>query len=306
MRNVKEIQVIDPSTVRMILDKPDMLLLDKIIIGPISGWVIGAPRYMEELGWEAFLKRPIGTGPYMVEGEILDYRETAEGEVYATLVANPNYWRRGYPKIRKIEFVHYTPKKALNALIEGHVDLVTSLIPKDTLKVAESPHSKVVKGREDVVATFGHLNLRSEGTFPLRDQRVRKALNYAVNKEEMLRYAFKGNAVAMRGPLTEKCGVDLSDTEAYEWNIPKARHLLKEAGYEEGFKMRIYYLEKDYLIARFLQRFYSLLEIEAEIAPVPWEWFVEHLSYPNTREGTRGRMRIGGWLFSQNPEWYQS
>jgi ABC-type oligopeptide transport system substrate-binding subunit len=46
--------------------------------------------------------------------------------------------------------------------------------------------------------------------------RVREALNYAVNKEELMRYAFKGNAVEMRGVLTEKSGVDLSSTKPYD------------------------------------------------------------------------------------------
>jgi peptide/nickel transport system substrate-binding protein len=151
MKNVKEIQVVDPYTVRMILDHPDALLMNRMLsAGPKIGWVIGAPRYMEKVGWKEFLKRPVGTGPYMIEGEVKDYTKVPEGEVYATLVANPDYWKKGYPKIRKITFVRYTPKEALRALIEGRVDLVTSLIPKDTLKVAESPHSKVVKGRQDV------------------------------------------------------------------------------------------------------------------------------------------------------------
>jgi len=200
-------------------------------------------------------------------------------------VANPNYWNRGYPKIRKITFVHYSPKDALRAVIEGRVDLVTNIIPKDTLKVAESPHSKVVKGRQDVRSTMVVLNLMSPHTLPLRDTRVRAALNYAVNKKELFRYAFKGNAVEMRGILTEKSGVDLSDTEPYEWNVPKARELLKEAGYGDGFKMTLFYQEKDYLTAYLLRRFYSLLNIEVEITPVNWEWAVRHMVYPNTREG---------------------
>jgi len=285
MKNLKEIQVIDPFAVRMILDQPDSLFLDKIIIGPIGGWVIGAPRYMEQVGWEEFLKRPVGTGPYMVEGEVKDYRKVPEGGAYATLVANPNYWNKGYPKIRKITFVRYTPKEALRAVIEGRVDLVSNMIPKDTLKVAESPYSKVVKGRKDVRYTVGALNLRSPHTFPLRDTRVREALNYAVNKKELFRYAFKGNAVEMRGCLTEKSGVDLSDTEPYDWNVPKARELLKDAGFEEGFKMTLFYQEKDYLIAHLLRRFYSLLKIEVEITPVQYEFFLRHVVYPNTRDG---------------------
>jgi peptide/nickel transport system substrate-binding protein len=285
MKNLKEIQVVDPYTVRLVFDQPDALFLDRIIIGPISGWVIGAPEYMEQVGWDEFLRRPVGTGPYMVEGVVKDYRKMQEGEVYVTLVANPDYWKKGYPKIQKITFIRYTPKEALRAVIEGRVDLVTSLIPKDTLKVAESPHSKVVKGRQDVTFMNGALNLMSPHTLPLRDMRVRKALNYAVNKKELFRYAFKGNAVEMRGMLSEKSGVDLSGTDPYDWNVPKARELLKEAGYGEGFKMKLFYMEKDYLIAYLLRRFYSLLKIEVQITPVQFEWIVRHMIYPNTREG---------------------
>jgi peptide/nickel transport system substrate-binding protein len=286
MKNLKEIQIMDTHTIRMILNEPDTLFLDRFALQfPISGWVIGAPGYMKQVGWQEFLKRPIGTGSYMVEGKVKDYREMPEGEVYATLVANRHYWNKGYPKIQKITFLQYLPKEALRALTEGRVDVVTSLIPKDTLKVAESPHSKVVKGRQDVTYTDAHLNLLSPHTFPLRDLRVRKALNYAINKAELMRYAFKGNAVEMKGVLTEKAGVDLSETEAYDWNVTKARDLLKEAGYEDGFKMKVFCQEKDYLMAQLLQRFYSLLKIEVEITLVHWEWFTRHMVYPNTREG---------------------
>ena len=286
MRNVREIQVVDNYTVRMILDEPDFLLLNRMMsAGPFQGWVIGAPKYMEKVGWEEFLKRPVGTGPYAVEGVIDDYRKVTEGETYATLVANKDYWQPGRPKIGRIGFINYSPKTALEALIKGDVDLVTSLIPKDTLSVEESPFSKIVKGRNDLRFTTCSLNLRSPNTVPLRDLRVRKALNYSVNKAEMLRYAFKGNAVKMRGPLTKKSGVDLSGTLAYEWNIPLARSLLKEAGYGNGFRMKMYYQEKDFLIAQFLQRFFSLINVKSDIIPIQWEWIVRHVSYPNTRAG---------------------
>jgi len=285
MKNVVEMRVIDQYTVHMVLDQPDALILDKLIIGPIAGWVIGAPKYMERIGWDEFLKRPVGTGPYMVEGAVEDYRRTIEGQVYATLVANPDYWNPRYPVIHKIRFIQYKPKEALSALAEGKVDLVTSLIPNDTTTIAANPNLKIVKGRDDVTETIVGINLMSPHTLPLRDLRVRKALNYAVNKDELLRYAFKGNAVQMKGAVTEKSGVNLSDTEPYEWNIPKARMLLKEAGYEKGFKMTFLYQEKDFLIAQLLKRFWSLLNIEVEMTQVKWEWFVRHIVYPNTRKG---------------------
>ena len=284
MKDVREIQVIDRYTVRMVLDQPNSLILDKLIIGPVSGWALGAPQYMERAGWQNFMRHPVGTGPYMVEEELKNPDEVVNGETYAVLVANPNYWDQDRPKILKINFVQYSPREGLQALVEGRVDLVTSLIPKDTLKAEESPHSKVIKGRDDVRFTNAFLNLISPHTLPLRDMRVRKALNYAVNKEELMRYAFKGNAMETRGILTEKSGVDLSDAEPYEWNIEKARELLKEAGYSKGLHMRVFCQEKDYLIAKFLQRFFSMLQIETEIIGVQWEWMVKHVVYPNTRE----------------------
>jgi peptide/nickel transport system substrate-binding protein len=200
-------------------------------------------------------------------------------------MANPDYWDRDRPIIQRVTFVRYPPKQALQAVIEGRVDLVTSLIPKDVWKVEESSHSKVVKGSDDVTYTAAPLNLRSKHTRPLHDIRVRKALNYAINKKELMRYAYKGNAVEMRGILTEKSGVDLSETEPYSWDVPKARELMKAAGYGEGFKMTLYYQEKNVLIAKFLQRFYSLLKIDVKITSVAWEWFVQHIVYPNKREG---------------------
>jgi len=285
MKNLEEVRVIDPYTVHLHLRQPDSLFLDKLILGPIAGWTIGAPKYMQQVGWERFLKRPIGTGPYVLEGEMKDHKDVSEGQIYATLRANSNYWDKGRPKIQRVTVVQYSPKEALQAVIDGRIDLVTSLIPKDTQRVAESPHSKVVKGREDAIFTTALFNLMSPHTFPLRDMRVRKALNYAVNKEELLRYAFKGNGFEMRGLLTEKSGVDLSNTKPYQWNIPKARELLKEAGYENGFKMKLVYHEKDYLLAQLIKRFFSLLKIEVEIIPVQWEWMPKHMVYPNTSEG---------------------
>jgi peptide/nickel transport system substrate-binding protein len=131
----------------------------------------------------------------------------------------------------------------------------------------------------------GIFNLLSSHTMPLRDLRVRKALNYAVNKEELIRYAFKGNAIEMRGWLNEFSGVDLSGTKTYEWNIRKARELLEDAGYGHGFKMEVFCHEKDYLIGQFIQRFYSLLNVEMDLEPVTFEWAVRHVVYLNTREG---------------------
>ena len=108
---------------------------------------------MEQVGWEEFLKSPLGTWPYVVQHTLKDYAITAGGDTFTALKANPTCWNRYHPMTRKIEFVRFAPKNSLSALSEGKVDLVTSLIPKDALNIAGSPHCTVVKGRDDVTCT---------------------------------------------------------------------------------------------------------------------------------------------------------
>jgi ABC-type transport system substrate-binding protein len=88
MKNIREIKIVDLHTVRMIFDRPNALILDKFIFGPMGGWTIGAPRHMELVGWEEFLKRPVGTGPYKVSGVVKNYRKMGEGQNYAYCCIN--------------------------------------------------------------------------------------------------------------------------------------------------------------------------------------------------------------------------
>jgi peptide/nickel transport system substrate-binding protein len=75
---------------------------------------------------------------------------------------------------------------------EGRVDLVTGLSPLETLRVAQSPFATVVKNRGALVTVFGQFNMRKAGS-PWHDVRLRQAVNYAINREDLIRYAAKGN-----------------------------------------------------------------------------------------------------------------
>src|SRR5689334_22698100 len=75
---------------------------------------------------------------------------------------------------------------------EGRVDLVTGLSPLETLRVAQSPLATVVKNRGALVTVFGQFNMRKTGS-PWHDVRLRQAVNYAINREDLIHYATKGN-----------------------------------------------------------------------------------------------------------------
>ena len=76
------------------------------------------------------------------------------------------------------------------------MDLVTELSPLDTLRGADS-FAKVVKNRGGLRTVFGMLNMRKPES-PWQDVRLRQAVNFAINREDLIRYAAKGNGLSSR------------------------------------------------------------------------------------------------------------
>jgi peptide/nickel transport system substrate-binding protein len=153
------------------------------------------------------------------------------------LEANTDYWdHERFPRVQRIIFDNtLSPKDALELVKtgEGRVDLVNGLRPLETLRVAESPFAKVVKRRGSLLTVFGQLNMRQAGGL-WRDVRLRQAVNYAINREDLIRYATKGNGVIIPALMPERAfGYD-PDLAPYPFDPGKAQQLLREAGYPPG------------------------------------------------------------------------
>jgi len=153
------------------------------------------------------------------------------------LEANTDYWDHAqFPRVQRIVFDNtLSPKEALELVKtgEGHVDLVNELRPLETLRVAESPFAKVVKQRGSLGTVFGHFNMRQAGGL-WREVRRRRAVNYAINREDLIRYATKGNGVIIPALMPEQAfGYD-PDLAPYPFDPGKAQQLLREAGYPPG------------------------------------------------------------------------
>jgi peptide/nickel transport system substrate-binding protein len=121
---------------------------------------------------------------------------------------------------------------------EGRVDLVSELSPLDTLRVAESAFAKVVKSRGALTTVFGVFNMLKTGS-PWTDARVRQAVNFAINREDLIRYAAKGNGVIIPALISaQEFGYDPA-LAPYPFDPSKARHLLHDAGYPNGLAVTV-------------------------------------------------------------------
>jgi peptide/nickel transport system substrate-binding protein len=156
--------------------------------------------------------------------------------------SNTTYWEPiRMPRLQRIVF-DYTlgQQEAVERVktAEGQVDLVTELSPLETLRVAQSIFAQVVKNRGALMTVFGFFNMRKADS-PWRDLRLRQAVNLAINREDLIRYAAKGNGEIIPALVPRQgFGYD-PDLKPYPFESTKARHLLREAGSSEGMALSL-------------------------------------------------------------------
>jgi peptide/nickel transport system substrate-binding protein len=182
---------------------------------------------------------PWGTGPYKL-AEGFSRPDVRSDRI--VLEAHLDYWdRTRFPRLRRIIFDNTLEQRQAVELVktsEGRVDLVTELRPLDTLRVAESSFAKVVKGHGSRLSVFGLFNVHRAGG-PWHDLRLRQAANLAINREDLIRYAAKGNGVPIPALLpAQSFGYD-PDLAPYPFDPVKTRGLLREAGYPNGLAITL-------------------------------------------------------------------
>jgi peptide/nickel transport system substrate-binding protein len=234
------LEVLDPSTVRFVFTEPDsaaLLKLSSLRIMNRQFWqesaVAGYSGTHRSLG-------PWGTGPYKwVEGYAIG---GAQPSPRIVLEANLAYWDVArFPRLQRIVFdTTLTPDAALELVktSEGRVDLVAGVRPLETLRVAESPFAKVVKERSGQQNVFGLFNMQKPGS-PWQDMRLRQAVNAAINREDLIRYAAKGNGTIVPALLPRGAFGYAPDLVPYPFDPARARTLLQEAGYANGLTLTL-------------------------------------------------------------------
>jgi peptide/nickel transport system substrate-binding protein len=182
---------------------------------------------------------PWGTGPYkLVEGFSTPDKRSNQ----VVLEANLAYWDTNrLPRLRRIIFDNTLEYKDAVELVktgEGRVDLVSGLSPLETLRVAQSPFAHVVKNRGALMPVFGQFNMRKVGS-PWRDRRLRQAVNLAINREDLIRYATKGNGVIIPALVPAQGFGHDPALAPYPFDPGKARQLLRETGYPNGLALTL-------------------------------------------------------------------
>ncbi len=217
---IEKVEVVDEYTVKITTKEPYPLLPGRLNLPMVP------KEYIEENGQEYFAANPIGTGPYKFVSWTKD--ESVVMEV------NEDYWG-GIPAIKKITFKPI-PESAtrIAELQTGAVDLIVNVPPHQAETIDAADATKVVNTASGRFI-FISLNAQREG--PLSDPKVRQALNYAVNVDEIIENVLGGYGYRSTQPLTTLDFGYNEDIDMYKYDPEKAKQLLKEAGYEDGLEI---------------------------------------------------------------------
>lgn len=229
---IKEVEVVDDYTVKMILNYPFPNLLFNL--SNTAAGIHPANAY-EKYGDDYGKKIVIGTGPYKLQ-------EWIPGDK-TVLVKNEEYnwgpeWmsNRGPALIDKIVLkVIPDENSRIMELEVGGIDILRNVPEIYVEKLEGNPDITVYK---EPATKLGYLAFATDKE-PFNDVRVRRALNHALNKEEIIQFVFKGIGEVAYGylpPALKDEYLEESQDLAYEYDPEKAKQLLAEAGYPNGFE----------------------------------------------------------------------
>ena len=161
----------------------------------------------------------------------------------------------------------------------GEIDLARDLLPLDFKKISEDTKFTTVE-IETPSNMFLGFDLRNE---LLADKRVRQAIAYAINNEDLVKTIFNGNASVATSPVPKITTGHNENSNNYPQNIEKAKQLLAEAGYPNGFNIELFVSEDNQRIdmAVIIQDNLKKIGINAEIKTFQWAAYVSTIENPN-------------------------
>jgi peptide/nickel transport system substrate-binding protein len=219
LKSIKRVDVLDSHTLNIVTRYPDGIIINRLC----EAFVV-PPHYVAKMGDKEFEKHPIGTGPYK-------FIKWAQGKELV-LEKNTKYWRSGLPRLDRIIFKFVDSRKRVEMLLAGELDFITNFEPGD-LQRLEKQGFKTMKEPSFAMMSI-YFNLRKPSN-PFLSKAARKAANYAVNKDELIKKVKLGHGIA-RGTLGMPGELGYNPhISPYPYEPEKAKELLRQAGYPDGF-----------------------------------------------------------------------
>lgn len=234
--------------------------------------------------WDKPLIMPIGTGPFI-------YKEWVPGKKLV-MVRNDNYWDKA-PSLQEVTFrVIPDDVSRVTALEKGEVHVAVRIPPFDLPRL-ESNSKLTILHTPSLRTVYVGFNCLKE---PFTDKRVRQALNYAVNKEAILKDLLGGAGRISDAPISP--GIfGYTPIKSYEYDVERAKALLAETGFSGGFETTLhpavgrYYMDASVATAVVVD--FLKVGVKAEIQRMEWGTYLPFVL--REKETAEHELYILGW-----------
>jgi ABC-type transport system substrate-binding protein len=277
---IASIKAPDPATVVITLNTPNAPFLANLAM-PFAGIV--SPTALKAEG-EGFSQRPVGSGPFKFV--------SWEQEQKIVLAANDSYWG-GRPKLDRVIF-EVVKDKNVRALRfkSGEIHGLDDPGPAELEVIKDLPHAKIL---QQAGMNVGYLAMNTMRK-PFDDVRVRIAINLAVDKERIVRDIFRGTGQVAKNPLPPTLWGYADDVQDFPHDPAKAKQLLAEAGFPNGFETTLWYMpvSRPYMpdgkeVAESIQLDLQEIGITARMVTYDWSAYLK-----KTNDGEHD-MALLGW-----------
>jgi glutathione transport system substrate-binding protein len=218
---ISQIDVLDDYTVRFTLFEPFGAMI-ATFAHPAGG--INSPTAVQKYGQD-YEKHPVGTGPYK-------FAEWVPND-HITLVKNPDYWdKANEAKVDKIIIKPVPEEGTRIAMLQKGDAQFINFVPYIQAEAVKADRNLSLASTEAIYTFWVAMNVQKK---PFNDLRVRQALNYAIDKEAVIKAVLRGQGKPADSPLAPRVW-GYTPVKTYPYDPAKAKALLAEAGYPNGFK----------------------------------------------------------------------
>jgi len=217
-------EAVDPVTVKITLKQPFSAFIN-ILAHPAAAMISPAAlkKYGKEIGFH-----PVGTGPF----EFVTWNQTD----FVKVKKWDGYWKKGYPKLDSITWRPVVDNNTRAAMLQTGEANFAFPVPYEQAKLLEKNSKLDVVVSPSIMQRYISLNVTQK---PFDNPKVREALEYAINRQALVKVAFAGYATPATGIVPPS--IEYAQTyPPIPYDPAKAKALLKEAGYPNGFETTLW------------------------------------------------------------------